>query len=81
MTTKHHLDALVSPAEQQAMWDRALAADSLRRAAHTAWIEQSGSADRELRVKTLRARRLGITQADINQLEDQGIREAIRANP
>lgn len=80
MTTKHQLDTLLPPAEQQAMVNRAIAADSLRRAAHDAWLDpHRGSLDR-LSATTKYARSVGVSERDLDQLEDQGIREAIRAH-
>lgn len=78
MTTKHQLDTLLPPAEQQAMVNRALAADAVRRAAHDAWLDPyRGSLDR-LSATTKYARSVGVSERDLDQLEDQGIREAIR---
>lgn len=80
MTTKHQLDALLPPAEQQAMVTRSIAADSLRRAAHDAWLDPyRGSLDR-LSAITNYARSVGVSERDLDLLEDQGIREAIRAH-
>ncbi|PRZ15167.1 hypothetical protein [Nesterenkonia sandarakina] len=65
MTTKHQLDTLLPPAEQQAMVNRALAADAVRRAAIHQWDDPCGTRDRELSVMIKLARHRGLDDADI----------------
>lgn len=65
MTTKHQLDALIQPAEQQTIVNRALAADAVRRATIHQWRDPCGTRDRELSVMIKLARHRGLDDADI----------------
>lgn len=75
MTTKHQLDALLPPAEQQLMVNRALAADAVRRATIHQWRDPCGSRDRELSVMIKLARHRGLSAIEIGRVIDQTRRE------